>query len=303
MGLSTRIANHIRSNIVGYVAVFIALGGTAAALPGMNSVDSADIINGQVRTGDLGAQAVTRDRLANDSVVSPKIRNGAVKSLDLSDNSVTGEKVADNSLTGVDVANGTLTTGDIADSTITSENMAAETLSGREVRDGSLAGADVADNSLTGADVQESTLAQVPAATLGGLSRSASQNTPCDPENATALSTCVGVVIDLPASTRVALFGRVTGQTEIGGGAESGHGFCRLADPAGPVFGSRVDVDTQAVQASGLRFDVGGATALTAVTPVLGAGTHTFTIDCAQFPPGAIFYDQAQITAVAVSPS
>ena len=143
-------------------------------------------------------------------------------------------------------------------------------------------------------------LAQVPSSTLGGIGRSASQNTPCDPENATSLSTCAGVSIDLPTATRVALFGRVTGRAEPS--ADSGHGFCEFADATGP-FGSQVSVDALDVVASGIHFDVGGATALATVTPVLGAGAHTFRIDCAQQPPGAVFYTGAQISAVAVSPS
>jgi hypothetical protein len=300
MGFSTRIAKHIRSNVVGYVAVFLALTGTAAALPGTNSVDSGDIINGQVKAGDLGVEAVTRGRLAGDAVISPKIKDAAVKSADLSGSSVTGEKVADNSLTGVDVANGALTGGDIADSSIVDSNIAPETLTSREVLNDSLTGADIGDNSLTGADVSESTLGQVPASTLGGLGRSAAQNTNCDPESA-AFATCVSVSLDLPAQTRVALFGRVTGQNE--NTADSGHGLCRLGNSTtGGIGASQVHVDAVNVTASGEQFPVGGATALTAITPPLGPGTVSFGIDCNQFPAGAVFYTEASIAAVAISP-
>jgi hypothetical protein len=73
----------IRSNILGLVAIFIALSGTAAALDGHNTVRSDDIVNGQVRTADLADGAVTNPKLAA--------------------NSVTGDNVADNSLTGADV--------------------------------------------------------------------------------------------------------------------------------------------------------------------------------------------------------
>jgi hypothetical protein len=44
---------HVRSNVVGYIALFVALTGTAIALPGRNSVDSGDIRNGQVRSVDV----------------------------------------------------------------------------------------------------------------------------------------------------------------------------------------------------------------------------------------------------------
>jgi len=55
--MSGRISEHIRSNVVGYVAVFIAPSGTAYAvdgpLPGQNQVGSEDIIHGEVQTLDI----------------------------------------------------------------------------------------------------------------------------------------------------------------------------------------------------------------------------------------------------------
>ena len=51
--MSRKLRDHIRSNVVGYVAVFIALSGTAYAvdgpLPGVDQVGSEDIINGEVK--------------------------------------------------------------------------------------------------------------------------------------------------------------------------------------------------------------------------------------------------------------
>jgi hypothetical protein len=40
--------------VLGGLALFIALQGTALALPGVNTVDSGDIVNNQVRAGDIG---------------------------------------------------------------------------------------------------------------------------------------------------------------------------------------------------------------------------------------------------------
>jgi hypothetical protein len=55
--MAERIRDHIRSNVVGYVALFIALSGTAYAidgpLPGQNQVGSEDIINSEVKTLDV----------------------------------------------------------------------------------------------------------------------------------------------------------------------------------------------------------------------------------------------------------
>lgn len=81
-------------HVVGYAtAVALAIGGTATALPGTNTVDSGDIINGQVRTQDL----------AGSSVKSGKVLNNSLKGLDIKDGSLTGTEITDNSLTGADV--------------------------------------------------------------------------------------------------------------------------------------------------------------------------------------------------------
>jgi hypothetical protein len=87
--MSTRIRAHIRSNVVGYIALFLVLtGGTAQALQGSNTVFSDDIVNREVKTADLGVRAVTANRLAPNSVGSAR--------------------VIDESLTGADIVESTL---------------------------------------------------------------------------------------------------------------------------------------------------------------------------------------------------
>jgi hypothetical protein len=45
--MQNRISEHLRSNVVGYLALFLVLtGGTAYALDGSNTVFSDDIVNG-----------------------------------------------------------------------------------------------------------------------------------------------------------------------------------------------------------------------------------------------------------------
>ncbi|HEX3262829.1 MAG TPA: hypothetical protein VHR37_04130 [Solirubrobacterales bacterium] len=111
--MSTRIRNHIRSNIIGYVALFVALGGTAVALPGTNSVDSGDIINQQVKSIDIANEKVNTNDLQDNQVASSDVRddtltNGGLGALDLAPNSVGSSEVADNSLGGSDIDESTL---------------------------------------------------------------------------------------------------------------------------------------------------------------------------------------------------
>src|SRR5919197_3055577 len=107
--MSRRIRSHLRGNVVGYIALFFVLtGGTATALDGSNTVFSDDIVNGEVKAGDLAGRSVT----------GGKIRDGQVGNPDLAADAVTGEEVADFSLTGADVFDNSLTGADVNESTL-----------------------------------------------------------------------------------------------------------------------------------------------------------------------------------------
>jgi hypothetical protein len=147
---------HIRHNVVGYVALFVALTGTAYAvdgpLPGQNQVGSSDIINGEVRNDDLGV----------DAVGSTKIADRSVKNADLSVGASSSNTIADGGIQGVDVKGDTLTGAQVAESTLFNDN----SLTDGDVDESTLFN----DNSLTGADVAESSLGTVPDAhTVGGI--------------------------------------------------------------------------------------------------------------------------------------
>ena len=81
---STRVYAHIRSNIVAYLALFLALTGVSyAATLSPNSITSRSIKNGQVK--------------------SPDIRDGAVANADLADGAVSAAKVQADSLGGAQI--------------------------------------------------------------------------------------------------------------------------------------------------------------------------------------------------------
>ena len=77
------------ATVVAYLALFVALSGTALAvdgpLAGQNTVGSEDIINSEVRTGDIGDAEVSGNDLAPDAVGSGKIVDRQVKNADLDD--------------------------------------------------------------------------------------------------------------------------------------------------------------------------------------------------------------------------
>ena len=91
MPVSSRMREHLRSNLVGYLALFVAL--TIAPAWG------ATLRNG----------SVTTKKLRNGAVTAKKVKTGAITGPKLAANSVDGSKVVNNSLTGADVNEATLT--------------------------------------------------------------------------------------------------------------------------------------------------------------------------------------------------
>lgn len=103
------IRHHLRSNVVGYVALFVAVSGTAVALPATNTVFSDDIVNGEVKSKDI-----------SDS-------NG-VRSADVRDDDKQGGGLA-----AVDLARGSVGSSEIATDGVGSPEVKADAVRGSEI--------------------------------------------------------------------------------------------------------------------------------------------------------------------------
>jgi hypothetical protein len=91
--MSRAIRQHLRSNIVGYVALFFALStGSAVALSGSNTVFTDDIVNDEVRSVDVRNDALS---------------GGGLTAADLRPNSVATSEVRNFSLNDEDIGQGT----------------------------------------------------------------------------------------------------------------------------------------------------------------------------------------------------
>ena len=276
MRFSTRVSDHIRSNVWGIAAMFIALTGTAYAvdgpLPGQDQVGSADIINGEVKTNDVGADAVATGKIGDgqvqssdlasgvifDDVLNPvtgstKIAEGAVQASELSASSVFGSEVAPNALTGDDIATNT-----VAGLEITNESLGSVDLG-----PGSVGTSEVATDSLNGADIDETTLSD--------LDGHDSFDQFCDPHT-DAFVTCAELTFALgrrmPVLTTFAYgFGNSAGDDPFGG--------CRSTlDGADLSFSSILKADGQTLSGCG------GIPVVDVLT--LDAGTHTIGLRCSE---------------------
>jgi hypothetical protein len=68
-----RVTRHLRHNVIGYVALLVAL--SLTPIPGWAAAT--------IGTADLQDSAVTARKLARNAVRSPKIKNGTVRKVDL----------------------------------------------------------------------------------------------------------------------------------------------------------------------------------------------------------------------------
>jgi hypothetical protein len=78
--MSGRVTGYLRSNVLGLLALFIALcaGAYAAGLP-RNSVKSKQIKAGAVRESDLAANSVTGDKVLDDSLTGADVNEDSLK--------------------------------------------------------------------------------------------------------------------------------------------------------------------------------------------------------------------------------
>ncbi len=115
--------------IVGCVALFLALTGSALAVGiAKNSVRSAQIADGTVRTVDL------RD----SSVSMPKIATDAVTGTQLAENSVSSPEVAPDSLTNQDLGAASVTSSEVADQSLTEADLGVASVGSSELQTGAV---------------------------------------------------------------------------------------------------------------------------------------------------------------------
>src|ERR1051325_3546695 len=80
--MAARIRNHIRANVLGFLAFFLVLStGSALALNGSNTVFSDDIVNGEVKTPDLGANAVNTAKVTDNSLTGADVNESPLAGL------------------------------------------------------------------------------------------------------------------------------------------------------------------------------------------------------------------------------
>jgi hypothetical protein len=87
------MAGYFRRNVVGFLALFVALGGTAYAV---NTVGSSDIIDGQVKSVDVGDNEINSADVKDQSLSTFDVHT--FLGVDVVDNTLTGDDIQESSL-------------------------------------------------------------------------------------------------------------------------------------------------------------------------------------------------------------
>ena len=127
-----RLRVHARANVVGYVALFVALGGTGAYAAdkitskdlARNAVAAKHLKKGAVKRAKIAGRAVDARRLADGSVLTTKLADGAVDAGKIADASVLTSKLADSSVGPGKLADASVLTQKIADGAVTADKLA-----------------------------------------------------------------------------------------------------------------------------------------------------------------------------------
>ena len=92
-----RLRRHLRSNLIAYIALFVAMSGTAysvdGSLAGRNTVGSADIMKGEVKSSDVGT-----NQIRSTDVRDAGLGGGGLSGVDISDDGLTGLDIFEQSL-------------------------------------------------------------------------------------------------------------------------------------------------------------------------------------------------------------
>ncbi|MGH2837916.1 MAG: hypothetical protein ACRDJY_06155 [Thermoleophilaceae bacterium] len=119
--------------VAAYLALFVALGGTAYALD-RGSVTSREIATGAVKRSEIATGAARRSEIASGAVGKAEIRVDAVAPSEIRENAVRSEEIRA----------GAVGTEELLDGAVTAPKLGADAVTGANVANGSLALADVA---------------------------------------------------------------------------------------------------------------------------------------------------------------
>ena len=143
------VRNHLRSNVVGYLALFVALSGTAVALPATGTVFSDDIVNGEVRSKDISDTNGVRSADVRDDDKS----GGGLAAIDLDRNSVGGSEIATDGVGSPEIASDAVRGPEIVTDGVGSPEIASDAVRGPEIATDGVGSPEIAPNAVGASEI------------------------------------------------------------------------------------------------------------------------------------------------------
>ncbi len=129
--LAGRLGDHARSNAIAYIALCFAVGGGTAFAA--DTVFSEDIVNGEVKSADIGGGEVNTSDIANGAVTGAKIPNESIGHVDLKAGAVRGSEIANGSVGTLEIADDAVSTAKIATGAVDSDEIATNGVGASEL--------------------------------------------------------------------------------------------------------------------------------------------------------------------------
>jgi hypothetical protein len=120
--------------IIACLALLLALTGSAiAAGVAKNSVRSAQIVDGTVRTLDLRDSAVNSAKVADDTLAATDLAPDSVGTSEIAPNAVSSPEVAPDSLTADDLGPNSVASSEVTDQSLTANDLGPESVGANEI--------------------------------------------------------------------------------------------------------------------------------------------------------------------------
>jgi hypothetical protein len=145
------IRSHLRSNVVGYLALFVALSGTAVALPATNTVFSDDIVNGEVRSKDISDTNGVRSADVRDD----DKKGGGLAAVDLARGSVGGSEIVTDGVGSPEIKLDAVRRPEIATDGVGSPEIELDAVRGPEIAADGVGRPEIAENAVGASEIAE----------------------------------------------------------------------------------------------------------------------------------------------------
>ena len=140
--------------LIACIALFAALSGSAiAAGVAKNSVRSAQIVNGTVRTIDLRDGAVNSAKVADQALTADDLGPDSVNTDEIAENAVGSSEVAPDSLAAGDLAPNSVGTSEVADNTLTQNDLGPDSVGASEITADAVGSSEIATDSVRSAEL------------------------------------------------------------------------------------------------------------------------------------------------------